>query len=110
MDNTIAISYINRLGGTVFPQLNQLTKDLWLWCKNRNITIKTVHLAGKLNILADEESRVMKDRTDWQLCPKVFQIINRLRGPLQVNLFCLQTLLPTSRVCELEVRSGSNGL
>ena len=54
-------------GGTVSPQLNQLTRDLWLWCMNRNITLKVVHLAGKLNVVVDEESRSMKDRTDWQL-------------------------------------------
>ena len=87
IDNTTAISYINRLGGTVSPQLNQLTRDLWLWCMNRSITLKAVHLAGKLNTVADEESRVMKDRTDWQLCPDAFQTIIRLRGPLQVDLF-----------------------
>ena len=30
MDNTTAIAYINKLGGTVSPELNRLTKDLWL--------------------------------------------------------------------------------
>ena len=35
----------NRLGGTVSPRLNQLTKDLWLWCMERD----------------------MVDRTDWKL-------------------------------------------
>ena len=96
VDNTTAISYINKLGGTVSPQLNQLTRDLWLWCMDRNITLKAVHLAGKLNVTADEESRVMKDRTDWMLCPKIFHKINRKLGPLQVDLFAsrLTTQLP----------------
>ena len=96
VDNTTAISYINKLGGTVSPQLNQLTSDLWLWCMDRNITLKAVHLAGKLNVTTDEESRVMKDRTDWMLCPKIFHKINRKLGPLQVDLFAsrLTTQLP----------------
>lgn len=84
MDNTTATSYINRLEGTVSPHLNQMAKDLWLWCMNMSITLKAVHLAGKLT---DEESRIMKDRTDWQLCPEVFQMINRQLGPLQIDLF-----------------------
>ena len=83
-------------GGTVSPQLNQLTRDLWLWCMDRNITLKAVHLAGKLNVTADKESRVMKDRTDWMLCPKIFHKINQKLGPLQVDLFAsrLTTQLP----------------
>ena len=87
MDNTTAISYINKLGGTVSPLLNQLTKDLWLRCMNRNITLWAVHLAGKMNVIADEESRLMKDRTDWMLCPNIFWSLNQRLGPLTVDLF-----------------------
>ena len=62
MDNTTALTYINKFRGTVSQELNQLTKDLWLWCLDRNITLHATHLQ---NVTADEESRVMKDRTDW---------------------------------------------
>lgn len=87
MDNTTALTYINKLGGTVSPELNHLAKQLWLWCLERNITLHATHLAGVQNNTADEESRVMKDRTDWKLCPQVFSKINQLTGPLQVDLF-----------------------
>ena len=43
--------------------------------------------SGTLNITADEESRIMKDRTDWMLFPRTFREINHLLGPLQVDLF-----------------------
>ncbi|MCH9717010.1 MAG: hypothetical protein K0U52_08000 [Gammaproteobacteria bacterium] len=87
MDNTTALNYINKLGGTVSPQLNRLTKELWLWCLERDILLEASHLAGILNVRADQESRIMKDRSDWKLCPHVFQEINRILGPLQVDLF-----------------------
>ena len=87
MDNTTAVSYINKYGGTVSPTLNQLTKDLWLWCLARNITLEATHLAGIRNITADQESRVMKDRSDWMLCPEIFSKINQATGPLDVDLF-----------------------
>jgi hypothetical protein len=87
MDNTTALTYINKYGGTVSPELNRLTKELWLWCLERNITIQASHLPGTLNCTADEESRVMRDRSDWMLCPKVFNKINLRTGPLQVDLF-----------------------
>ena len=87
MHNITALTYINKLGGTVSPKLNHLTKELWLWCLDRNIILQASHLAGVLNVTADEESRVMKDRSDWMLCPQIFRDINRHTGPLQVDLF-----------------------
>ena len=87
MDNTNGHLTHKQTGGHSLPptESTHQFKDLWLWCMNRNITLKAVHLAGKLNIVVDEESRVMKDRTDWQFCPEAFETINRLRGPLQVD-------------------------
>ena len=35
------------------------------------------HLLGIQNTIADEESRVMKDRSDWKLNPEVFSLLNR---------------------------------
>ena len=97
LDNTSAIAYINKMGGTVSPTLNKLNKEFWLWCMERDISVQAQHLAGKLNETADEESRVMKDRSDWMLCPEVFQAINHKLGPLEVDLFAsrLSTQLPT---------------
>lgn len=82
VDNTTALTYINKLGGTVSPKLNQLTKELWLWCLDRNIILQASHLASILNVTADEESRVMKDRSHWMLCPQIFRDINRHTEPL----------------------------
>ena len=87
MDNTTALTYINKYGGTVSAELNRLTKELWFWCLEKNITLQATHLPGTLNCTADEESRVMRDRTDWMLCPKVFNKVNIETGPLQVDLF-----------------------
>ena len=49
--------------------------------------LQATHLAGTQNITADRESRVMRDRSDWMLCPQIFDKINTLLGPLQVDLF-----------------------
>ena len=57
------------------------------WCLNRNITLLASRLAGKMNVIADTESRIMRDRSDWKLHPQVFREINRQLGPLQVDLF-----------------------
>ena len=87
MDSMSALTYINKRGGTISPRLNQLAKDLWLWCMGRYILLKAQHLPGVYNTTADNESRVMKDRSDWKLLPAVFHRINRRLGPLEVDLF-----------------------
>ena len=71
-----------KMVGTVPPELNRLTKGIWSWCLARSITIYASHLPGSLNEKVDEESRIMKDRSDWRLCPGAFQrvIILRKKG------------------------------
>lgn len=36
LDNISAVSYVNKLGGTMAPRLNSIVRDLWLWCMNRD--------------------------------------------------------------------------
>ena len=97
IDNTTAVAYINRMGGTASPMLWQLTKDLWLWCMERNILLQAQHLPGALNSIADRESRTWSDRSEWKLNPIVFRNINLLLGPLSTDLFGsrLSTQLPS---------------
>ena len=45
------------------------------------------HIPGKQNVGADLLSRSIVDRHDWKLNSAVFQAINSLWGPLQVDLF-----------------------
>src|SRR5256886_8636077 len=40
-----------------------------------------------MNTIADQASRIKKDRHDWKLCPKTFQIIDRIWGPHHLDLF-----------------------
>ena len=96
MDNTTAISYINKMGGPISLALSSLAFDLWQWCLERSITVKAHHLPGRLNILADFESRAHPDSSDWQLEPSIFQGINNKWAPFTIDLFAsrLKTQLP----------------
>ena len=67
IDNTTAVAYINHLGRTVSKDVVTLTKDLWMWCLEKNIYISTQHLPWVLNTIADAESRNLRDRSDWML-------------------------------------------
>ncbi len=87
MDNTTAIAYINKLGGTRSLVLSNLVADLWTWALNKGMILSTEHLPGKWNIRADMESRHYHDSSDWRLDPSLFLALMKIRGPCQIDLF-----------------------
>ena len=109
MDSTSALTYINKMGGTVSPNLNRLTKDLWTWCLARNITLRAYHLPGALNEKADEESRIMKDRSDWMLCRETFRRIQTQFWTPGHRFVCVETDETTSDLCQLAARPTGSG-
>ena len=87
MDNTTAVAYVNHMGGTKSSRLCSMTKNLWDWCLQRHLIIVASHIPGKQNVGADLLSRSIVDLHEWMLDPMIFQVINSLWGPLQVDLF-----------------------
>ena len=66
-DNTSAIAYVNKQGGTRCMTQNDLAIQIWEFCKDRNIHISAAHIPGKHNILADAASRQFFDAAEWSL-------------------------------------------
>ena len=87
MDNVTALTFINKMGGTKSRVLASLSRDLWQWCLQRQITVSAAHIPRILNVNADRESRYHLDSSDWKLCPAVFQALQNRWGPLDINLF-----------------------
>ena len=87
LDNATAVAYINNMGGTVSSQLTDLAKKLWMWALNKDIILTAQHIPGVSNTIADMESRTVRDRSDWMLCPQIFRAIMEAFGPLDVDLF-----------------------
>jgi hypothetical protein len=74
-DNITTAAYINHQGGPI-EKLSDLAIKMFNIC-----------LPGKMNNIADWESRVRWDRNDWKLNPMVFEALNRIWGPLTLDLF-----------------------
>ena len=87
MDNTVAIAYLNRLGGTRSYALCQLAISIWNWCIQKGITIHADHLPGRLNVRADFASRNWNDNSDWMLDPTVFAQLQTRFGLFSIDLF-----------------------
>ena len=87
IDNSTAISYINRMGGIKHSHLSRVSREIWNWCESRNIWIYASYIPSKQNSDADAESRLRWQNTEWELNEKCFSQIKKLWGPPDVDLF-----------------------
>jgi hypothetical protein len=86
LDNTTAVAYINKKGGTHSESLTRLAVQVARWCEERNVTLRAQYLPGILNVIADRESRRRIDWSDWQLDPRTFQALLRV-WKVSIDLF-----------------------
>ncbi|CAK1578331.1 unnamed protein product [Parnassius mnemosyne] len=90
VDNTTALSYVNRMGGIQFPHLNDITRRIWRWCEERNIVIYASYVNTKDN-RADAESRIVNPDTECELSDCAFHSIMSHFGQPEVDLFASRT-------------------
>lgn len=86
IDNSTAISKINRMGGIQFPHLNQITRKIWQWCERSNLFIFASYIIRD-NIEADKASRVSNIDTEWELQESCFQQLIIDFGQPEIDLF-----------------------
>jgi hypothetical protein len=87
IDNVTAVAYINHMGGTKSALCNKLSREIWLFAMHHNMWLSAVHLPGVLNCVADRESRVFHDATEWMLSRDIFDTIMRVFFTPCVDLF-----------------------
>jgi hypothetical protein len=86
IDNTTAVSYINKLGGCRSKDLCDVSLRIANFCEERKIFLTAIFVPGTANVLADAESRRSLSAGDWRLSPTAFMSIC-LQWPVQVDLF-----------------------
>src|ERR1043165_6149110 len=86
-DNTTSVAYINHQGEITSKDLSIIAERLWKLCLDRNVRLRAKHVLGIMNSTADRASRLKKDRHDWKLCSKIFNYLERIWGPHQIDIF-----------------------
>ena len=86
LDNNTAVCYLNKQGGTRSKSLTPIAKRIADWCEVRGNIVQAVYLPGKLNIVANRESRSSLDSSDWKLDPDIFRRIASL-WPVKIDFF-----------------------
>ena len=84
IDNSTAIAYLNNKGGTHSHQLLHLTLEIWKSCETKRLYLLAQHVPERNNVVADEESRKMKDNNDWKIDSNVIQPLIK---ECQIDLF-----------------------
>ena len=87
MDNTTALSYIAKQGGTTNQELILLAKEIWLFLQSKKITLTVEYIPSKINVEADWAARFWRDLSEWKLNPSCFQKICEAFGMPQIDLF-----------------------
>lgn len=97
VDNTTAVSYINRMGGVQYPGLISRAKELWKWCETREIRIFASYIKSANNENADQESRNQNVDTEWELADFAFRKILSEFGAPTIDFFATRA----NKKCEV---------
>jgi len=87
IDNTTAISYINRFGGCRATGSHKIAKEIWQWCEKRSVWLFATYINTLDNIVADSASRAELDRSDFMLNRKSFLQLCNVFGSPEIDLF-----------------------
>ena len=75
-DDSTVVAYVNKQGGTHSAEMCALLWRIMTWCHHSHITLKTRHIPGCLNVMADLLSRSNQVQSmEWSLHPQVFKQI-----------------------------------
>ena len=86
-DNTTAVAYLRKEGGTRSPLLNSLAQEILRWTESLSIRLAPQFLPGSNNVLADALSRPHQlPHSEWSLNMTVFRSLRRM-WPVQIDLF-----------------------
>lgn len=99
IDNTTAISYINRMGGVKYINLNEMAREIWQWCEVRGIWLTASYIPSRDNVEADQASRAEYIDTEWELAPWAFKEVVKAFGEVEIDLFASANNAKYSKYC-----------
>lgn len=91
VDNTTAISCINRMGSIQYPHLHEIARKIWEFCEQRNLFIFASYIRSSDNTIADFESRRSQNDTEWELASYAFLQIVTAFGAPEIDLFATRS-------------------
>ena len=104
LDNSTAVTYINKKCGMVSKYCNDLAFDIWSWAVKKDIWLSASHVPGVENNIADLKSRYFYDNKEWSLNPYIIEKVCEKFGKPEIDLFATRL----NAKCELYVSFKPN--
>ncbi|XP_054834143.1 BTB/POZ domain-containing protein 9 isoform X1 [Eublepharis macularius] len=98
-DNTTAMFYVNKQGGTASATLCTEAMKLWTWAIQNSVWLRAVHIPGVENLQADQLSRLHRDVHEWSLRDKYLVPIFSMWGFPELDLFATLDNRKAHRYC-----------
>jgi hypothetical protein len=109
IDNQTALSYLVKMGGTKSKQLTEISKRIWAFLLEKEITLTAGWIPSALNWRADQESRKPTNSGDWLLLPSIFLKITQRWGTPTVDCFASRIMKQISAYMSLQLDPESKG-
>ena len=87
LDNTTAVAYINKKGGSSSASCNKLAKYIWNWAKGQDIWITASQVPWVKKTPDNLRSRLFYDNKEWSLNEKVAKSLFDRFGNPEIDLF-----------------------
>ena len=107
VNNTTAISYINKMGGVRVDNLSLLAREIWQWAEERHIILFASYIASEENITADRLSRIDYNDKEWELNEECFQEIVNSFGWPDIDLFASEQNKKCKVFCSWRPQRGA---
>lgn len=98
IDNSTAIAYINKFGGTHSVACDTLARDIWDFCISNKTYLLASYVESSQNF-ADEPSRKFNDDIEYMLCGDVFSNICQMFGVPDIDLFASRLNRQVHKFC-----------
>ena len=108
VDNQVAISYVNKLGGCHCPTLLSIAKAIWHWAEVRRVWLFASYIGTKDNWEADAESRKELQSNDWCLSQDYFHEICSSFGVPEIDLFATNVSRKCVKFCSFKPCPGAS--
>ena len=106
-DNTTAIATRAKMGNLHSQHLNLLAIEIAKIARTHSVVLKPRFIEGALNSTADELSRKTFTLSDCRLNPMLFDQINSLLGPLQIDLFASEATAQLPLFCAWAIQPAA---
>ena len=101
MDNVTALTFINKMGGTKSRVLASLSRDLWQWCLQRQITVSATHIPGT-ECECRQGVSVSPGLLRLETLPSSVPSPSEQVGSSRYRPVCIPPDKPATSLCELE--------